>query len=44
MIIDFEKAEIQGLRAVLDVILPNRKRKRATNPKYKKDDMFLREA
>ncbi len=44
MIIDFEKAEIQGLRAVLGVILPNRKRKLATNLKHKKDNMFLREA
>ena len=44
MIIDFERAEIRGLRAVLDVISPNRKRKRANNPKQKKDDLFEREA
>ena len=35
MIIDFDRANIQGLRAVLDVLSPNLKRKRATNPNQK---------
>ncbi len=43
MIIDFERADIQRLRAVLDVISPNWKSEQATNPKQKKDDLFLQE-
>lgn len=43
MIIDFERAEVQELRAVLGTISPNREGKRATTLKVQPDDVFVGE-